>query len=212
MKFFLKSKHWQLFIVVVGIPLVMQIIAGAVMMVRMFSSVFSNSLPDFPGIFRFMSVAVPVIVITMVLIFFSWFYTLGINLHRKLPASVKMNLNPFLIFISFPVLHLVALSFFMSYMYSHAMHPYNQEVPTYFPFLFFLIIPLHLFAMFCAVYCLYFVSKALKSVELQREALLGDYILDMLLFWFFIVGIWFLQPRINKLFTDDDAQLMHEGV
>jgi hypothetical protein len=49
-------------------------------------------------------------------------------------------------------------------------------------------------------------------VELQREALAGDYIVDFILFWFFIVGIWFLQPRINKIFAGDSDQLISDGV
>lgn len=86
----------------------------------------------------------------------------------------------------------------------------GSEPPAFFPYSFLIIIPLHLFAMFCMFYCLYFVSKALKSAELQREALLGDYIIDFILFWFYFVGIWFLQPRINKLFAEDESPLTDE--
>jgi hypothetical protein len=35
--------------------------------------------------------------------------------------------------------------------------------------LFIIVIPLHLFSMFCTFYSLYFVAKTYKTVELQRE-------------------------------------------
>lgn len=112
MKFFLKSKHWQLFIVVVGIPLVMQIVAFAVMMSRMFSFILSGTPPDPMAMFGLMSTVMPVIMVVCLIIYFLWFYSLGINLHRKLPSSVNMNLNLFLVFISFPVVYITAFCFF----------------------------------------------------------------------------------------------------
>jgi len=68
-----------------------------------------------------------------------------------------------------------------------------------------LIIPLHLFAMFCQYHTLYFVSKALKSVKLKRKANFRDYGGDFALLWLFIFGIWIIQPRINKLFDKNDV-------
>jgi len=56
--------------------------------------------------------------------------------------------------------------------------------------------------MFCIFYCLYFVAKALKSVELQREVTFNDYAGEFFLFWFSPIGVWVLQPRINKLFDN----------
>jgi len=208
MKFFLKSKHWQLFIVVVGIPLITQIIAGAIMISKMVSFAFSGSQPDPYVMFNLMSTIIPVITVVCVIVYFLWFYSLGLSLHKKLPSSVNMSLNRFLVFISYPLVYLIGFCFFMS----RAMKITDDLPPSVFSTAILLIIPLHLFAMFCMFYCLYFVSKALKSAELQREALLGDYIVDMLLFWFFIVGIWFLQPRINKLFAEDESQLTGEAM
>jgi hypothetical protein len=198
--------------VVVGIPLVMQVIAGAIMISRMFSFILTQKQPDPLAMFGLMSTLIPVTIVVSLIIFFLWFYTLGINLHRKLPSSVNMNLNLFMVFISFPVLYMIAFCFFISHMFSNAAQFTSGEFPAFFPFSFLIIIPFHLFSMFCMFYSIYFVSKALKSAELQREALLGDYIVDFLLFWFYFVGIWFLQPRINKLFSEDEDQLAGEVV
>jgi hypothetical protein len=61
------------------------------------------------------------------------------------------------------------------------------------------IVPVHLFSMFCMFYCLYFISKELKAVEWQRPVTFSVYTGEFFLIWFFPIGIWFIQPRINKL-------------
>jgi hypothetical protein len=69
------------------------------------------------------------------------------------------------------------------------------------PFIFALIVPLNFIAMFCIVYCLYFIAKVLKTVELQRPVRFGEFARELFLIWFFPIGIWIIQPRINKLFA-----------
>jgi len=59
----------------------------------------------------------------------------------------------------------------------------------------------HLFSMFCLFYCLYFIAKALKTVELQRPVTFSDYAGEFFLLWFYPVGVWILQPRINQIFA-----------
>ena len=65
-----------------------------------------------------------------------------------------------------------------------------------------LILSAHFMSMACLFFVLYFNAKALRSVELQRRARFGDYIGEFCLFWFFPIGLWFLQPRINKVFEE----------
>ena len=61
------------------------------------------------------------------------------------------------------------------------------------------IIPLHFFSMFCILYCFYFTAKTIKTAELERKVGFGDFVGEFLLLWFYPIGIWFLQPRVNKL-------------
>lgn len=49
------------------------------------------------------------------------------------------------------------------------------------------------------IYTTYFLSRNLKLAEKQDEVYLLDYALDIVWFWIFPIGIWFLQPRINRL-------------
>lgn len=61
------------------------------------------------------------------------------------------------------------------------------------------IIPLHVFSIFCIFYSYYFVSKTFKTVELQREASFSDFAGEFFMIWFYPIGIWILQPKINKM-------------
>jgi hypothetical protein len=62
-----------------------------------------------------------------------------------------------------------------------------------------IILPLHLFAMFCIFYCLYFVAKTIKTAELQREVSFSDFVGEFFMLWFYPIGIWILQPKINQI-------------
>ena len=62
-----------------------------------------------------------------------------------------------------------------------------------------IIVPLHLFSMFCIFYCLYFVAKTFKTVELQREVSFSDFAGEFFMIWFFLIGIWIVQPKVNKM-------------
>ena len=66
--------------------------------------------------------------------------------------------------------------------------------------LFLLIFPFHLYAMFCGLYAMYFISKALVSVEKQEDVDYNQFGGVFLMLLFFPIGIWFLQPRIQKIF------------
>jgi len=67
------------------------------------------------------------------------------------------------------------------------------------PGIFGLIIPFHLFSMFCIFYCLYFVAKVFKTVELQRKVTFSDFAGEFFMIWFYPIGIWIVQPKINKM-------------
>jgi hypothetical protein len=65
-----------------------------------------------------------------------------------------------------------------------------------------IIMPMHLLSMFCLFYCIYFIARALRSVELNRIVTFSDFAGDFFLIWFFPIGIWIIQPRINRLFIN----------
>jgi hypothetical protein len=70
------------------------------------------------------------------------------------------------------------------------------------------IVPLHLFSLFAIFYSMYFAAKTVKSVELQREVIFSDFIAEFFLIWFFPIGVWILQPKLNKL--EEGTDVFHQ--
>jgi len=62
-----------------------------------------------------------------------------------------------------------------------------------------IILPLHLFSMFCIFHTIYFVAKTIRTAELQRVVTFGDFAGEFFLLWFYIIGIWIIQPKVNRL-------------
>ena len=141
----------------------------------------------------------------VMLLHFAWQYTLGSNLHKKLPESVNMSLSRFRTFLIIPLVYIVLLGFFMADMFSDLQ---ANELPNFYWFA--LIIPLHLFSIFCMFYGIYFNAKALKAVELQRPLKGDEFIAEFFLMWFFLIGVWILQPRINKIFEGEEPEFENQ--
>ena len=193
MRTFLTMKHWQLFLLLIGVPLIGEII--------MIAAAIENR-----GLLYFL-VYLPILVVISLGLFFAWFYSLGTNLFKKLPASAGMSLTRFKLFFFVPLVYIGAIGVLMPLLIltgsSDSIHPG--------PGVFLLIFPIHIFSMFCIFYCLYFISKALKAVEIQRPVVFSDYAGEFLLLWFFPIGIWIIQPRINRLFDDTDLFPGNQG-
>lgn len=188
MKQLLHLKHWQLFLLIIGFPIILEFV--------FMGAILSQNL-------SLISIAFPIIMILVIGLFFGWFYTLGVNLHKKLPDTVQMNLNKFKLFLVIPVVYMVFLSIFFFSAFSKTADDGETAVGLSND-LMLLIFPLHLFCMFCIFYCLYFNAKALKAVEWQRPVTFSDFAGEFFLLWFFPFGVWILQPRINNLFARDN--------
>jgi hypothetical protein len=181
MKKLLTIKPFQLFGLLVGAPMVFQFIFTGLNVMSVSSTMLLLSIA--------------VMMILFVVVFFGWLYILGTNLHEKLPTSMPMNLTRFKLFLVIPVVYILLISIFIIRLIANGP---TDEQPN--PLIFAIIIPLHLFSMFCIFYCIYFSAKSLKAVELQRPVIFNDFVGEFFLFWFFPMGIWIIQPRINKLF------------
>jgi hypothetical protein len=180
MKIFLTLKHWQLFLLLIGVPFIAEILLiGVTITSRDPRVVFSYF---------------PFVMILPMGLFTAWFYSLGTNLFKRVPLTVKMSLTRFKIFLFFQVAYMLFFMVFMAGFFSNMTLEGNTN-PAIFVFIF----PLHFFAMFCIIYCLYFNAKALKAIELKRPVSFGDYAGEFFLLWFFPIGVWILQPRINRL-------------
>ena len=126
--------------------------------------------------------------------YFGWLWAIGQEFQKILPGNLKFNLTPFRIFLLYPVVYILLFFLLIDMVAVNMLN--STEPPLEF---FFLIIPFHLFAIFCILYCIFFAARTFKAAELQRSVTFADFVGEFLMIWIFPVGIWFIQPKINKL-------------
>ena len=174
--FFLRAKHWQLFLLIFGTYCVgefwaMKSIVTAQPAVR--TGGFGLLFWVFMALFGFS--------------FLSWFWAMGWFLSSIVRSDLKMKLGFFRFALIYPIFYAF---FFFKFVLS--AHPVQA----------FVIAPLHLVAIFCLVYILYFDSKSLALAERNESVSFYDYVGPFFLLWFFPIGIWIIQPKINRLYVE----------
>ena len=194
---FLQAKHWQIFLLIIGIP----ILAQVWMVFSIFSQASSGNVPGSDGIFNMMQWMMLLMIIPIG-IFLAWFYSIAIGLDKFIPAELKLKTNRFKIFFFFPMVYMALFVFFIS---SSIGDP-----ELFNPRWFALIVPLHLFTMFCMFHNLHFVAKTIKTAEQQRKVKFDDFAGEFFLLWFYPIGIWIVQPKINKIVQNKNENLLDE--
>ncbi|MBA7510738.1 hypothetical protein ES705_02725 [subsurface metagenome] len=180
MKFLLKMKAWQIFLILVGVPYVLPII---MMSVAKISSVYFNAA----------------IIILFVGLYVGWLWTLGVNLNKKVHDNFKLKSGFFKSAMVYNLIYALffAILFVQSFSYIRTLNsePSLNRLGV--------IAPFHIIAMICMFYGLTFVARALVTAEKQTKVKADDYIGVFFMLWFFPIGIWWVQPRVNKLFKSD---------
>jgi hypothetical protein len=198
---FLKAKHWQLFILMFGVPLLFQGFGmvqffktiqlieqtGAVSPEIMITSMFS-----FFGIMAIVMVCVSGVVL-------GWLWSVGVGLQTKIPEDLAMKTGLFKAALVFPSVYLLLFFGFVGFLFSNIESIIMVGAVS--PRLIAIIFPLHLLAMIAMIYSLVFVAKTIKTAEIQRKAEFGDFIGEFFMIWFLPIGIWILQPKINEIYT-----------
>ncbi|WP_225037315.1 hypothetical protein [Winogradskyella sp. SM1960] len=195
-KLFLKAKHWQLFLLLLGIPLAFQFY----MIFSMFSDFESNSNPNTESMMGFFGLF-PLIMILFTGLFFGWFWSIAIGLKEKIPTEIKMKTKKFKLFFFFPLVYILVLMIYMTGLFS-GIKTAGFELGNW---IVAIILPLHIFSMFCIFYSMYYVAKTIKTAELKREVGFGEFAGEFFLLWFYFIGIWIIQPKINKLAEDKNT-------
>jgi hypothetical protein len=196
MDLFLRAKHWQLFVVFIVLPFVI----GMAVMINMLTDIVQVDQPDPAAIFSHMKFF-PLPFALYVLGKMCWQWAVAIRMQRLAPAGVQFKNTAFKIFFWFTVLFYPLLFVFV-FSFITSISATNMPDPSQFIW-FIALFPLSFFNTFCMFYCYYYTAKTFKTVELQRQVTFSDFILESVLIWFFFIGVWILQPKINKL-TDPD--------
>jgi glucan phosphoethanolaminetransferase (alkaline phosphatase superfamily) len=175
MKFLLKLKHYQLFMLTWGI--------GASI------SIFSLANP------RLLLQAFPLIIGLFALGTLGWMWAIVTHLHDKLPVSSPINPEYFKKAFKVPIAYVVIIAILIYTQIDGASHDFILPEGL----IIFLLVVLHLASMAALFYGMAIAAKTIKSIEMGRNARFSDYIGEFFLIWFSIIGYWLLQPRINRI-------------
>jgi hypothetical protein len=183
---FLKAKHWQLFIIVFGLPLLLQFIIIANLFLNFNSETGADSVLQFA---RYL----PVVMLIFTSLLFAWFWSVGIGLQKIIPVQYQLKTTAFKVFLIIPLVYIFTIlsTFFTSVATIQLSDGF-----------FFMILPFHLLSMLCIFYCIYFVAKTFKTAELQRKVSFSDFAGEFFMVWFYPIGIWIIQPKINRMLKD----------
>jgi hypothetical protein len=194
---FLKAKHWHLCLLTFGIPMIAEI----ALIIAMFADISKGVPPDPTIMFSFFKFF-PVLMIVCLGSHYCWQWSIAIGLLEKIPANAKMKTGTFKLFFFIPMVYILLISIGVGLAFNGLPEMIERNVQPDFGMIatsMAIVIPLHLFSMFCIFYCLYFVSKTFKTAELQRQTTFSDFAGEFFLLWFYPVGIWIVQPKINKM-------------
>lgn len=218
MKKLLELKHWQLFVLVfVGPTLIGTIYIFNFFRLIASANEYNYMAPDelFDQMFSGMSWMIGGSML-FTFILYAWMWAIGHTLHPMLPRGVRMNLGLFKASIIIMVVMSILLVFLLQYYFQFIIHTMEDidsgEGPPPGFFIIFLMFPIQIIMLICNVYCFWFCAKSIKTVEMQRETGIGDFLAEIFLMWFNIVGIWFLQPRLNRIVSNRPPPLPYDPV
>ncbi len=122
----------------------------------------------------------------------AWLYAIGHKAHDKL-LSQGINLTAYRYF-NWAII-LVVTSYILGIFITTEVHSVvgginvNYDTPIYLPIMF----------LFSFLATMFIAAKTLVSAELNKEADVGEFLPTLLLMIIAAIGLWFFQPRVQKI-------------
>jgi hypothetical protein len=182
---FLKAKHWQIFIITIGIQAIIQAKFIPVL-IRL----------DDP---RIILITVPLMILFSITGFFLYFWSTGVGIQAILPNDLKIKIKGFKIKFFYLVIYLILFSFigvisflglFDNYFAMRGGFVFGPQM---------IFVPFHLFAVYSFFSILFFISKLIMTSKHNEKAQFYKSFGTFILMCLYPIGIWIIQPMINKL-------------
>jgi hypothetical protein len=164
----LHAKHWQL-VLLTAIPLGTSFFINEVLN---YQSEVPSSISIYPFIFTW-------------LLMISWILSVGLGLLKYIPEELRPNPRWFRVAFSMPIIY---VAFIMPKVL------FQSNLDSFLP----LLIPFHLITMVSIVYCIFFIGRNIHLVHYKSKLEQFEIVGYIMLIMFYPIGIWILQPRINK--------------
>ena len=129
-------------------------------------------------------------------------YFLGTSLYKKLPVGHDLKIKSFTFYLFFAIAYLTIV-----FILFDGGYEINQDNYKNYGWTIAIIIPLHIFTMFSLFYVIWFIAKAIETIERKNVVGFGEYAGNFFLLWFFPIGIWWVHPKVRKIFQVDIERL-----
>jgi hypothetical protein len=179
-EFMARRKAWQIFVVLVAPMLAAQFVFAAMIPIPVGRPPDMAALDQLTRIMLLVGGA-------MFLFFLSWLLSIGWVSNRRVSAEFRPRARWFF---AAPV-YAIAYFTFASYFFPASLAA-GESLPW-------LIFVMHILAMVAIFYVLGFTAKNIMMAERQAPVSFFDYSGPFFLLWFFPIGVWFVQPRVNRL-------------
>lgn len=125
--------------------------------------------------------------------FLAWLYAIGVFANNNVPEILRKNTYIYKIGLILPLLYAVLLNI---YFFPDIGSGQGFKPP-------FWLIPLHLLSTLGIFYGLLFTAKSLVTLLRSEKVGFIEYSGAFFLFWFFPIGVWILQPKVNQLYNEN---------
>lgn len=161
------------------ILLVVSIFVGQVLMA---TSAFNG------GMINPMTVVIPALI--WGIIYFGWLWAIVTACSKALPPELSSS----------PWLMKAGIIYALAYLLFSGIFFFSSGngLPGY-------IVAMHFLAMAAIFYALGFTAKQLTKLEQKSNVSFFTYSGPFFLFWFFPIGVWFIQPKVNQLLGSRNA-------
>lgn len=153
-----------------------------------------------------------VLMMIPVAIQYAWFWSMAIGLQKKLPSEVKMNVPLFKAFFIISLVYFFLYFLFMIAFFSNVEVLEDLEnledfgnFGWFFGGVFFFIM-LSFFVIVCTFYQFWFIAKTIKCADERKDLKFGDFVGEFFLVWFYPIGVWILQPMVNRIVEREDTE------
>lgn len=183
-EFVARLKAWQVFILLV-LPMFASQFYLVSNMPSPSSSLRPPSMEEFEALFR----QTLLMTLLMVVLLLGWLLSIGFAANRRVEQNIRLNSNLAICCAIFAASYIALAQVIFPVPGSNSSGGVSVGV----------IVPLHMLAMFAIFYVLGFAARNIIMAERQAKVSFFDYSGPFFLMWFFPIGLWFVQPRVNRL-------------
>jgi hypothetical protein len=180
--FMARRKAWQIFVALVAPMLLAQFYIAAAIP----APSGAGPAPDVAALEQ-LSRRMLMVGLVMFLLFLSWLVSIGWVSNQQVSAVLRPTIRWFFAAAVYAIAYFAFASYFL---------PSSLSTGGDLPWMIF---AMHLLAMVAVFYVLGFSAKNLIMSERQSPVSFFDYSGPFFLLWFFPIGVWFVQPRVNRL-------------